>query len=118
VTAITVIATITLILDALPQRPVSRRARILRNATFVVPIGCAVVIALDRSYTQNYVARNERKVIAEIALRQGIEGRQSTQDCNAIATAIRTRASRASRRTVCAVPLALSLREAARSIDP
>ncbi len=74
VTAITVIATITLILAALPRDPVSRRARILRNATFAVLIGCAVVIALDRSYVQNYAARNERKVIAEIALRQGIEG--------------------------------------------
>jgi hypothetical protein len=74
VTAITVIATITLILAALPQDPGSRRARILRNATFVVLICCAVVIALDRSYVENYAARNERKVIAEIALRQGIEG--------------------------------------------
>jgi hypothetical protein len=40
----------------------------------VVLIVCAVIIALDRSYVQNYAARNERKVIAEIALRQGIEG--------------------------------------------
>jgi hypothetical protein len=74
VTAITVIATITLILAALPGDPVPRRARVLRNATFVVLIGCAVVIALGRSYVQNYAGRNERKVIAEIALRQGIEG--------------------------------------------
>lgn len=74
VAAITVIATITLILAALPRNPVSRRARILRNATFVVLICCTVIIALDRSYVQNYAARNERKVIAEIALRQGIEG--------------------------------------------
>jgi len=74
VTAITVIATITLILAALPRDSVSRRARILRNTTFVVLICCAVIIALDRSYVENYAARNERKVIAEIALRQGIEG--------------------------------------------
>jgi hypothetical protein len=69
VTAITVIATITLVLAALPQDPVSRRARIIRNATFVVLICCAVIIAVDRSYVANYTARNERKVIAEIALR-------------------------------------------------
>ena len=74
VTAITLIATITLVLAALPQDPVSRRARILRNAAFVVLICCAVILALDRSYVRNYAARNERKVIAEIALRQGIEG--------------------------------------------
>jgi hypothetical protein len=76
VTAITLIATIVLVLAALPTGAVSRRAARLRNIAFGALLVCAAVIAIDRSYVANYTARNERKVVAEIALRQGIEGNQ------------------------------------------
>ena len=76
VTAITLIATIVLVLAALPKGAVSRRAARLRAIAFGALLVCAAIIALDRSYVANYTARNERKVVAEIALRQGIEGNQ------------------------------------------
>jgi hypothetical protein len=76
VTAITLIATITLVLAALPLDPPSRRGRIVRTAAIVALLCCGVILALDRSYVRNYAARNERKAVAEIALRQGIEGEQ------------------------------------------
>jgi hypothetical protein len=79
VTAITLIATITLVLAALPQGALSRRWRMVRNAAFVGLLCCAVILALNRSYVRNYAARNERKAIAEIALRQGLEGDQHLQ---------------------------------------
>ena len=74
VTAITLIATIVLVLAALPTGAV--RAARLRNIAFGALLVCAAVIAIDRSYVANYTARNERKVVAEIAMRQGIEGNQ------------------------------------------
>ncbi|MGH6824534.1 hypothetical protein [Methyloceanibacter sp.] len=76
VTAITLIATIVLVLAALPKSASSRRDVVWRNVTFGVLLVCAALIALDRSYVVNYTARNERKAVAEIALRQGIEGNQ------------------------------------------
>ena len=76
VTAITLIATIVLVLAALPKTASSRREVLWRNVTFGALLVCAVLIAIDRSYVSNYTARNERKVVAEIAMRQGIEGNQ------------------------------------------
>jgi len=76
VTAITLIATIVLVLAALPESASSRREVLWRNVAFVALLVCAVLIAIDRSYVANYTARNERKVVAEIAMRQGIEGNQ------------------------------------------
>ena len=76
VTAITLIATIVLVLAALPTGAVSRRAARWRAIAFGALLACGALIALDRSYVANYTARNERKVVAEIALRQGIEGNQ------------------------------------------
>jgi hypothetical protein len=76
VTAITLIATIVLVLAALPKSPSSRREVLWRNLAFGALLVCAVLIAIDRSYVANYTARNERKVVAEIAMRQGIEGNQ------------------------------------------
>ena len=76
VTAITLIATIVLVLAALPTGAVSRRAARLQAIVFGALLVCAVLIAIDRSYVANYTARNERKVVAEIAMRQGIEGNQ------------------------------------------
>jgi len=76
VTAITLIATIVLVLAALPTGVVSRRAARLQAIAFGALLVCAVLIAIDRSYVANYAARNERKVVAETAMRQGIEGNQ------------------------------------------
>jgi hypothetical protein len=76
VTAITLIATVVLVLAALPKGAVSRRAARMRAIAFGALLACAALIAIDRSYVANYTARNERKVVAEIALRQGIEGNQ------------------------------------------
>jgi len=76
VTAITLIATIVLVLAALPTGAVSRRAARLQAIAFGALLVCAVLIAIDRSYVANYAARNERKVVAETAMRQGIEGNQ------------------------------------------
>ena len=76
VTAITLIATIVLVLAALPKSASSRREVLWRNVAFGALLVCAVLIAIDRSYVANYTARNERKVVAEIAMRQGIEGNQ------------------------------------------
>lgn len=74
VAAITLIATLTLVLAALPKHAHSRRAAIWRNLAFAALFLCAALLAFDRSYVTNYTARNQRKAIAEIALRQGIEG--------------------------------------------
>ena len=76
VTAITLIAMIVLVLSALPKIASSRLEILLRNVAFGALLACAAVIAIDRSYVANYTARNERKVVAEIAMRQGIEGNQ------------------------------------------
>jgi hypothetical protein len=76
VTAITLIAMIVLVLAALPKTASSRRERLWRNVAFGTLLACAAIIAIDRSYVANYTARNERKVVAEIAMRQGIEGSQ------------------------------------------
>jgi hypothetical protein len=76
VTAITLIAMIVLVLAAMPKTASSRRGIVWRNVAFGALLACAAVIAVDRSYVANYTARNERKVVAEIAMRQGIEGSQ------------------------------------------
>ena len=49
VTAITLIATIVLVLAALPKAASSRREAIWRNLTFGALLACAAIIALDRS---------------------------------------------------------------------
>ena len=76
VTAITLIAMIVLILAALPKTASSRREILWRNVAFGALLICAAILAIDRSYVANYTLRNERKVVAEIAIRQGIEGSQ------------------------------------------
>ena len=79
VTAITLIATTVLVLAALPKTASSRREILLRNVAFGALLACAAVIAIDRSYVANYTARNKRKVVAEIAMRQGIGRRPASQ---------------------------------------
>jgi hypothetical protein len=76
VTAITLIAMIVLVLASLPRTALSRREIVWRNVAFGALLVCAAILAIDRSYVGNYTARNERKVVAEIAMRQGIEGSQ------------------------------------------
>ena len=76
VTAITLIAMIVLVLASLPKIASSRRERLWRNLAFGALLASAATIAVDRSYVANYMARNERKVVAEIAIRQGIAGSQ------------------------------------------
>ncbi len=74
VTAISLIATIRLVLAALPNGRVSRRASVARGAVVAALIAVAVVLAANRAFVRTNVARNEGKAIAEIALRQGIQG--------------------------------------------
>ncbi|MGA7546262.1 MAG: hypothetical protein WBW08_10640 [Methyloceanibacter sp.] len=76
VTALTLIATIALVLAALPKEASSRRMAVGRAAVVVTLLLVGVVLAANRAYVRNYTSRNENKVIAEIALRQGIEGDQ------------------------------------------
>jgi hypothetical protein len=73
VTALTLIAMIVLLLAALPKGEVPRRARLIRNAAIAFLVVVAVMLAANRAYVQNYAKRNENKIVAEIALRQGIE---------------------------------------------
>jgi len=53
---------------------VSRRAGLARGAVIALLLLVGVVLAANRAYVKNYTARNANKMIAEIALRQGIEG--------------------------------------------
>ena len=116
VTAITLIATTVLVLAALPKTASSRREILLRNVVFGALLACAAVIAIDRSYVANYTARNERKVVAEIAMRQAIEG---DQHLKAVTPAFGQldRAPRAPYRQACALSLALALRRTAWTDD-
>jgi hypothetical protein len=74
VAALTLIATITLALAALPKGPASRLLAAVRAMSLGALLLLAPLIVIDRSYLKDYSARNEKKVIAEIALRQGIQG--------------------------------------------
>ena len=117
VTAITLIAMIVLVLAALPKTASSRREIVLRNVAFGVLLACAAVIAIDRSYVANYTARNERKVVAEIAMRQGIEGNQHLKAVDAGLWPVGPRPPRAPCRQACSLSLALALRRTARTDD-
>jgi hypothetical protein len=92
VTAITLIATIVLVLAALPTGAVSRRAARLQAIAFGALLVCAVLIAIDRSYVANYAART------------GL-------------WPIRPRPPRAPCRQACALSLALAVRRNARTDD-
>jgi hypothetical protein len=74
VTALTLIATIALALAALPKGAVSAHVARVRAAAIVVLLLVAALLATNRAYVKNYAARNQNKMIAEIALRQGIQG--------------------------------------------
>ena len=65
---------------------------------------------LDRSYVANYAARNERKVVAEIAMRQGIEGNQHLKAVTPAFAQLKrsdTRTLRAAQ--ACPLPLAVAV---------
>lgn len=76
VTAISLIATIALLLAALPKGAVSRRAALLRAAAIITLLLAGVVLLANRAYLKHYTASNETKVLSEIALRLGIEGQE------------------------------------------
>ncbi len=73
VTAISLVATIVLVLAALPQSSALPRAAIAKAMGFLALIGIGVGILADRSFLRSYTARNANKAITEIALRQGTE---------------------------------------------
>jgi hypothetical protein len=83
VAALTLIATIVLVLMALPKGEVARPVKLARGAIIVALLLSAPLIVLNPAQLAGYAARNERKAIAEIALRLGLEGdrhlRASTQ---------------------------------------
>jgi len=76
VAAVSLIATITLTLSALPKGVVSRPIAIARALCFIgLGVGAVVVAFQPGGATAKfYSTRNEQKVITEIALRQGIQG--------------------------------------------
>jgi hypothetical protein len=76
VTALTVIAAITLILAALPRGATSRSWAIARGVFMSALVVAAPLIILDPTNLRSYSARNQKKAIAEIALNLGIEGDQ------------------------------------------
>jgi hypothetical protein len=79
VTAISLIAAITLVLTALPKGIVPRRVNFARGAIIAIVAALGILIATDRSLVRKYVARNEAKAIAEIAIRHNLEGRHHLQ---------------------------------------
>ena len=117
VTAITLIAMIVLVLAALPKTASSRREILWRNVAFGTLLACAAIIAIDRSYVANYTARNERKVVAEIAMRQGIEGSQHLKAATPAFGQLGPCPPSAPRRQACSLSLALALRGNARTDD-
>jgi hypothetical protein len=76
VAAVSLIATIALALAAVPKGVLSRPMAIARALCFIgFGVGAAVIAFQPGGATAKfYSTRNEKKVIAEIALRQGIQG--------------------------------------------
>ena len=74
VPAVILIATIALALLALPKGAVSHAVAAGRALFLITLLVGALLVALDQSYVNQYSLRNETKVVAEIALRQGIAG--------------------------------------------
>ena len=76
VAAITLIATIVLLLATLPRSSASRGGALLRGGAFALLLISAILLLANRAYVKQYTGRNEAKVLAEIAMRQGIEGQE------------------------------------------
>lgn len=75
VTAISLIATIVLVLAALPKGVTSRHLAVVRGTLIIALMVMAVALATHSTPPRN-VLQNEAKLIAEVALRQGLEGKQ------------------------------------------
>lgn len=76
VTAISLIATIALLLAALPKEDTSRRSVLIRSGAIAALLIVAVFLATNRHSTKLYAKFLEDKPVAEIALRLGIAGEQ------------------------------------------
>lgn len=76
VAALSLIATITLVLMALPKGEVARPIALARGAIIIALFLSAPLIVLNPQNLSGYTARNEQKALAEIALRFGIQGDQ------------------------------------------
>jgi hypothetical protein len=76
VTVISLIATIALVLAALPKASASRRDFLIRATTLTAIAAMAVFFVTNRNSTKLYAKRLEDKPVAEIALRQNIAGQQ------------------------------------------
>ena len=110
VTAISLIAAITVVLAALPKGNVPRRVGLARGAVIVALIAIAVVLATNRAFVRKNVARNQVKAIAEIAMRHNIQSEYHLNTVEHGSREPRQSATRAARRPACAVPLAIGLR--------
>ena len=74
--AISLIATIVLMLAALPKPSQSRRSTLLRGAAVATLVVVAVVLTANRAYVGHYTRKSEIKVLSEIAFRQGLESQE------------------------------------------
>jgi hypothetical protein len=73
VAVLTLIATITLGLAALPKGQVSRPVAIARLTVIFALLLITVLVITNRTNLHRYVLRNQQKAIAEIALRLGVQ---------------------------------------------
>ena len=76
VASLTVIATIVLVVKALPEGEVSRPIAVIRRAILIGLLFGAPLIVVNPINLNRYSARNERKAIAEVALRLQVQGEQ------------------------------------------
>ena len=76
VAAISLIATIALVLAALPKQSNSQRVTYIRVAVFIAMAAMAVFFVANGKSTKFYANRLEKKPVAEIALRMDIAGNQ------------------------------------------
>jgi len=76
VATISLLATIVLVLTALPKQDASRRAARIKAATLVALVAMGVFLVTNVKTTKFYAKRIETKPVAEIAMRQNIAGDQ------------------------------------------
>jgi hypothetical protein len=96
VAAISLIATIALMLAALPRTSISRGVALLRGAAVATLLIAAIVLATNRDFVKQFIDSNETKVLTEIALRQSLESKehlkgatQGPQELSALAPILR-----------------------------
>ena len=93
---------------------VARASSVARGAVVAALIAVAVVLAANRAFVRKNVARNEGKAIAEIALRQGIQGQHHLKVVTPVIMELENMLPELRAVPACAVPLAIRLRGAAR----